>query len=93
MTDDKKKPEDEVSEEELEDVSGGATVFANAGLGSPETGGIPPARLPGSGAGPGGIPGPLPSSGGTNDWEIIGDPTKPGGGGQAGDEPGTAADH
>ena len=64
MTDEKKKPEeDEVGDEQLEDVAGGATVFANAAMGGPESGAIPPAMgTPNQGGS--GIPIPFPNIGG-----------------------------
>jgi hypothetical protein len=61
MTDEKKKPEeDEVGDEQLEDVAGGATVFANAAMGGPESGAIPPVM--GTPNGGSGIPIPFPNS-------------------------------
>ena len=64
MTDEKKKPEeDEVSDEQLDGVAGGATVFANAAMGGPESGAIPPAMGTPS---PGGsvVPIPYPNTAG-----------------------------
>ena len=42
MTDEKKKPEDELNEEELENVSGGATGITGAAMGGSESGALPP---------------------------------------------------
>ena len=61
MTEEEKKPdEDEVSEEQLEDVAGGATIVP----GAPDLGGAIPdiAKTPAPG-GVGGIPTPYPNVG------------------------------
>jgi hypothetical protein len=58
---------DEVSDEELERVAGGATIFGNAALGSSESGGIPPAREAGT---PPGEPMPYPMGSGGGQGDI-----------------------
>ena len=61
MTDEKKR-EDEISEEELEDVAGGAISVTGAAKGSSEAGAIPDVmQTPGGGGS--GIPIPFPNSG------------------------------
>jgi hypothetical protein len=42
MTDEKRKLEEELNEEELEDVSGGATGITGAAMGGSESGALPP---------------------------------------------------
>ena len=64
MTDEKRKPEeDEVGDEQLEDVSGGAAIITGAAKGSGEAGAIPDVmQTPDPGGS--GIPIPFPNVGG-----------------------------
>jgi hypothetical protein len=63
MTDEKKKPEEEISDEQLDDVAGGATVIAGAASQSAGAGAIPDVCMTPN-PGRSGIPIPFPNSSG-----------------------------